>query len=164
MAEIRIETSEGDEFTLTVDSIGRGYLHAHPDGLCDKVRVEDWQLDNHDDIFDVDPTLEDEWDDLIAAHIARCEREWVESEAVGAALEELRALREVVWEMDKRHRLRRKEAVLKFSRAFNELLLERLSLPHVGDFDTAETRFDCCHSFKVQRIVVGDQVLIEDIP
>ena len=146
MAEITLITSEGGKFPITVDTDGYGFLHPHPDGLCDKVRINGWALDNEDDLFDVDPTLEDEWDDLIAAHIALCEREWVESEAVGAALEELRAMRGKIWELDKRHRLRRKEAVLEFSRAFNALLLERLSLPHVGDFDTAETRFDCCHS------------------
>lgn len=163
MTEVTLKTSEGDEFIITIDASGNGYLHAHPEGLGDKVRIKGWELDNHDELFVVDYHLENEWDDLIAAYIERVEREWANREDVTHRLEDLRVMRRSIQELDRQHRADRKEKVREFRLAFKDLLRERLALPQEGSSTMVDTRYDCCRSYEVQRIVIGDQVLIEDI-
>ena len=160
-----LRTSQDASFSVTLDGDGNGFLHAHPEGLCDKVRIRDWSLDNEDGFYLVDSTLTSEWDDLIDAHFETKAQEWAESRSVVQRIEVLREIKKELREFDAETGAARAKIVSRYRAVFQPLHTEASMLLGIGTQAVSlnKTYYSSYPPLEVDCIEINGSVLAEDI-
>jgi len=161
---LTLRTSQDASFSVTLDGDGNGILHAHPEGLCDKVRIRDWCLDNEDDWYVVDRHLTEEWDDLIELKLEEFASEWVNSDLTQQRLTALNAAVAELRQFDARTRAERAKIISKHKAVFRPLHDEAERLIGARQvLELSTTHYSCCSWGDVDCIRFKNTTLAEDI-